>query len=66
MVSVNVLIKDTKQKSENGNYNGGYYGPERPLHYYKIPLKKSYTILPDCKSFSSYQTLFWLVSLNEY
>lgn len=35
--TVEDCISTTKRDSENGNYNGGYIGPERPLHYYKIP-----------------------------
>ena len=30
-------IKDTKEKSNNGNYEGGYFGPERPLMYCESP-----------------------------
>lgn len=30
-------ISTTKYDSENGNYDGGYIGPERPLYYYKVP-----------------------------
>lgn len=30
-------IEATKKASANGNYPGGYYGPERPLHYYETP-----------------------------
>jgi len=28
-------IYDTKEKSESGNYEDGYFGPERPLGYYE-------------------------------
>jgi len=32
-------ISSTKESSANGNYEsgGGYFGPERPLHYYETP-----------------------------
>lgn len=32
-------IKDTKLKSETGNYasGSGYFGPERPLRYFEVP-----------------------------
>lgn len=30
-------VKRTKQASKDGVYDGGYLGPERPLHYYEIP-----------------------------
>jgi hypothetical protein len=30
-------IKATKEASDTGNYEGGYYGPQRPLHYYETP-----------------------------
>ena len=30
-------ISTTIKSSENGNYDGGYCGPERPLCYYEIP-----------------------------
>ena len=30
-------IKSSKESSENGNYKGGYCGPERPLYYYETP-----------------------------
>ena len=34
-------IKNTKASSARGAYSGGggYYGPERPLHYYEIPIE---------------------------
>jgi len=28
-------IRITKEDSFNGNFNGGYIGPERPLQYYE-------------------------------
>jgi hypothetical protein len=30
-------IEQTKLKSEDGNYDSGYFGPERPLGYYETP-----------------------------
>ncbi len=32
-------ISSSKESSATGNYEsgGGYFGPERPLHYYEIP-----------------------------
>lgn len=33
-------IKSTIKSSENGNYDDGYFGPERPLHYYEIPYEE--------------------------
>ena len=30
-------INSTNMSSENGNYDGGYCGPVRPLHYYETP-----------------------------
>lgn len=38
-------IRRTKKDSESGPYDGGYYGPERPLYYIEIPfdsLEKKY------------------------
>ena len=34
---INTCIEKTKEDSYNGNFNGGYVGPERPLHYYETP-----------------------------
>ena len=30
-------IRSTKESSEKGKSTSGYYGPERPIHYYEIP-----------------------------
>ena len=30
-------IKLSKEESADGNYDGGYFGPERPLYYYETP-----------------------------
>lgn len=30
-------IKQTKEDSFKGNYEGGYFGPVRPLYYYETP-----------------------------
>ena len=35
--SLNECVEDTKVKSRTGCYDGGYFGPERPLRYYETP-----------------------------
>jgi len=30
-------LESSKTSSENGNYDGGYMGPERPMYYYETP-----------------------------
>lgn len=35
--SLDECISSTKESSSNGNYEGGYFGPERPLQYYEVP-----------------------------
>lgn len=32
------MEKKTRFQSDIGTYEGGYYGPERPLSYYEIPI----------------------------
>jgi hypothetical protein len=49
-------ITSTKESSNKGNYNGGYFGPARPLGYYEVPIhlvqkdKIFINNLPDIKS----------------
>jgi len=37
--NIDECIASTKESSANGNYKsgGGYFGPERPLHYFETP-----------------------------
>lgn len=35
--------RETKRASQEGPYKGGYFGPERPLHYYEVPYDESMT-----------------------
>lgn len=30
--------QDTRRASNLADYPGGYYGPERPLHYFEVPV----------------------------
>lgn len=32
-------ISSTKESSRTGAYDGGYIGPERPLHYLEVPFE---------------------------
>ena len=36
-VDKDACIRRTQEGSKNGPYEGGYYGPERPLRMYEIP-----------------------------
>lgn len=38
-VDLDKCIKDTKNASRKGAYEGGYIGPERPLYYYELPIE---------------------------
>ena len=35
--SLDECISNTKSRSEDGNYEDGYFGPYRPLVYYETP-----------------------------
>lgn len=35
--TIEECIKQTKEDSLNGGYEGGYIGPVRPLYYYETP-----------------------------